>query len=403
MKILQVSNRVPWPLNEGGTIGIYNFTKAFAEAGHEVHLYCLDAFKHHTNIQEASQELSKYATLHIHPIDTDVNAAEALKNLFENSSYNVDRFENESFKLTLTNLLKDQQFDLVQLEGTYTGPYVECIRANHKGFLSLRMHNAEHEIWERLATSSKNPLKKPYLSLLAKRLKRYEKELVQQVDGIVAVTQNDLDKFLQWNPEVPSMVCPAGIDMEYWKYSPSYQLNQWYHLGSLEWHANKEAVQWFLNQILPQLGKQHPSLQLYIAGKGMNTEDFPAMDQVNLVPHVDDANAFVKNKDVCLVPLLSGSGIRLKILEAMAAGKLVISTTIGAQGIDCIDKEHLLIANNLEEFHSAIQHLTDNPEEIKRIVQNAKALIDQNYAINAVASQLLTFYESQVNKLETSS
>ncbi|MFY0643145.1 MAG: glycosyltransferase family 4 protein [Bacteroidia bacterium] len=393
MKILQVSNRVPWPLNEGGTIGIYNFTKAFSEAGHEVYLYCLDAFKHHTDIAAAEKELSKYAKLLIHPIDTDLKVTEAFKNLFANSSYNVDRFENESFKVELSQLLDKFQFDVVQLEGTYAGPYVETIRSKHSGLLSLRMHNAEYEIWERLASSSKNPLKKEYLNLLSKRLKQYEKGLIQKVDALVPVTQNDLDKFTNWNSNVPSMVAPAGIDLNYWKFNPSHGIYNWYHLGSLEWHANKEAVQWFLQEIFPELSSKYEKLRFHIAGKGLKSDEFQTTEQIHVMDYVEDAIEFVQELDVCLVPLLSGSGIRLKILEAMAAGKLVISTTIGAQGIECKHKEHLLIANNLDEFKSAVEYMINEPSQIKEMVQNAKALIEHKYSISAVAEQLIEFYE----------
>jgi hypothetical protein len=92
MKILQISNRVPWPLNEGGTIGIYNYSRTYSEMGHAVTLYCLDGLKHNTPIQEAQQELSKYAATLIHPIDTDIKWDEALKHLLSNKSYNVSRF-----------------------------------------------------------------------------------------------------------------------------------------------------------------------------------------------------------------------------------------------------------------------------------------------------------------------
>ena len=94
MKILQVSNRVPWPLNEGGNIGIYNYTRAYHELGLEVTLYCLDGIKHNTPLAEATTELSKYAKVLIHPIDTDINSEEAMRHLLRNKSYNVSRFYN---------------------------------------------------------------------------------------------------------------------------------------------------------------------------------------------------------------------------------------------------------------------------------------------------------------------
>ena len=125
MRILQVSNRVPWPLNEGGTLGIYHFTKAFAKAGHQVTLYCLDGLKHKTDVQAATAALSPYCKLYIHGIDTDVKWTEALKSLVKGGSYNVERFVNESFRQELIALLKNEKFEVVQVEGTYAAPYIE--------------------------------------------------------------------------------------------------------------------------------------------------------------------------------------------------------------------------------------------------------------------------------------
>ena len=163
MKILQVSNRVPWPLNEGGTIGIYNFTRAYAELGHEVVIYCLDGKKHKTPVTEAQKELSKYARVFIQPLNTDVVAKDALLDLLQNKSYNVSRFYNADFESKIIELLKSEKFDVIQVEGTFVGPYIHTIRKYHEGVIALRMHNVEYEIWERLATNERNPLKKYYL------------------------------------------------------------------------------------------------------------------------------------------------------------------------------------------------------------------------------------------------
>ena len=141
MKILQISNRVPWPLNEGGTIGIYNYTRAFSELGHELTLYCLDCIKHNTPIDEAQKELSKYDKTLIHPIDTDIKWDEAIMHIFGNKSYNVSRFYNSIFEQEIIQLLKDEHYDIVQLEGTFAAPYIAAVRNNHEGLLALRMHN----------------------------------------------------------------------------------------------------------------------------------------------------------------------------------------------------------------------------------------------------------------------
>ena len=392
IKILQVSNRVPWPLNEGGNIGIYNYTKAYRELGHDVTLYCMDAQKHNTPIKEASSELSKYAKLYIHPIDTDINLEDAIKHLVKNKSYNVSRFYNTIFEEELTKLLSKESFDLVQLEGTFVGPYISSIRKVHKGLLSLRMHNVEFEIWQRLAQNEKNPLKKLYLNILAKQLKKYESKIIRQVDTIVPVTDQDQTKFSKLYPKGIFKTIPAGINLNTWKFSPSKTTNRWYHIGSMEWHANAEAIDWYIENIHPLIIKNNTDYSLNLAGKGIDIALFESIPQVNVTENVNNAYDFVNSNDVCIVPLKSGSGIRLKILEAMAAGKLVITTTIGAQGINYSNQKHLLIADTPSEFLSIFKKLNNHQIDFQGIIKNARTLIEKQYATKALAKKQLLFY-----------
>ena len=392
MKILQISNRVPWPLNEGGTIGIYNYTRAFSELGHEVSLYCLDGIKHNTPIVEAQKELSTYAKTLIHPIDTDIKWDEAIVHLLRNESYNVSRFYNGVFEQEIINLLNREHFDLVQLEGTFAAPYITAIRNNHKGLLALRMHNVEYEIWERLALVEGNLIKKLYLRLLAKQLKVYESRIIREVDVITTVTSDDGDKFKKLYPSGKFMTIPAGIDLREWTYTPSKTATNWYHIGSMEWHGNVDAVDWYLREVHATLAELDKDYKLHLAGKNIKAAHYHNQPQLKVHSYVPRAFDFVKDCDVCVVPLRSGSGIRLKILEAMAAGKLIVSTTIGAQGIDYVEGKHLLIANTTVEFKEVYTKIKSGEIDRSLIVVNARKLVEDSYSTEALATRQLEFY-----------
>ncbi len=393
MKILQVSNRVPWPLNEGGTIGIYNYTRAYAHLGHEVTLFCLDGIKHNTPVEEAKKELSKYAEVFIHPIDTDIYKSEALRHLLRNESYNVSRFYNQVFESEIADLLTREQFDIIQLEGTFTGPYMDIIKENFDGPVALRMHNVEYEIWERLAANEKNPLKATYQNILSKQLKRYESQLIKKADIIVTVTDDDGQKFEKLHPRGNYLTIPAGIDLDRWQYKPAEDIHSWYHIGSMEWHANKEAVLWYMDSIHQKVATIDAKYQLKLAGKGIGKLDIQG-EQVQVTDYVENAIDFVSENDVCIVPLKSGSGIRLKILEAMAAGKLVISTTVGAQGIAYQKDVHLLIADSPEDYAKIYKSLLNGKIDFKKIVSNARTLIEDSYSTSALAKKQLEIYKA---------
>jgi glycosyltransferase involved in cell wall biosynthesis len=396
MRILQLSNRVPWPLTEGGTIGIYNFTKQFNLLGNEVTLFCLDGNKHHTPVQEAHSELSKYADVYIHSIDTRVKPVDAFIALLQNKSYNVSRFYNESFNNELIKLLKNQSFDVIQLEGTFVGPYVETVKKYSKALISLRMHNAEFEIWERLAANSTNPVKKWYLNKLARQLKDYEQVLVGKVDCVVPVTDSDGAKLKGLNNHIKLKTIPAAVNLSQWRFTPSSSFNNWYHIGNMEWHANKEAVDWFVRDVHPKLLKADASYTFHLAGKSLDASLY-AQDGIKSYARVEDAFEFIKPLDVCVVPLKSGSGIRIKILEAMAAGKLVISTTIGAQGINYKEGEHLLLADDPVSFSELYQKLQAKEIDYPKIVKSARKLIEENYSEEGLANELLAYYKSLIS------
>ncbi|MFT5724207.1 MAG: glycosyltransferase involved in cell wall biosynthesis [Bacteroidia bacterium] len=395
-KILQVSNRVPYPLNEGGTIGIFNYTRGFFEAGCDVTLFALSAKKHRIDADESKDALSQFCDYHVFPIDTDVKPLPALLNLFSNKSYNVERFYDVTFEQALITHLKNNTYDVIQIEGTFPARYSAAIFQYRKtAKVVLRQHNVEFQIWERLSANAKNPLKKWYFKLLAKRLKRFEQQHLNQYDALVPVTSDDGDLFKKLGCNAPIFPSPAGIDTKLWSSSNDEDPNAVYHIGSLEWIPNVEAVEWFIEEVWPKIIAQHPQLTFYVAGKGMPASlKLKTYPNVNMIGEVDSAPAFISDKGITVVPLKSGSGIRLKILEAMSAGKLVISTTIGAQGIDHTENENLLIADTPEAFVTAFQKIISDNRLYLSIKQNARKLIQDQYSNERVVERLLSFYKS---------
>ncbi len=396
MKILQVSHRVPYPLNEGGTIGIYNYTRGFSEAGNNVTLASLNGIKHIFDKNKAIEELIKFCKFYIFDIDTNIKILPAFFNLLTNESYNAIRFYSKTFEEFLETHLKSEKYDIIQVEGTFVALYYNVLRANSKAPIILRQHNVEYQIWERLAENESNPLKKWYLNLLANRLKQFEKNNLNMFDALVPVTENDATLFKQLGYNKRVYVSPSGIDTTYWQPTPNDE-NPFhiFHLGSLEWAPNREAVLWFIKEVWPLILEIDKRFKLFIAGKNM--PDFMkqmTVANVEMIGEVKDGASFIRDKAITVVPLLSGSGIRLKILEAMAASKLVISTTIGAQGIDYENGKQLLIADKPEEFAAIFQRISENQNEFEEVKKAGYELIKDKYANKAVVRRLLDFYET---------
>ena len=163
----------------------------------------------------------------------------------------------------------------------------------------------------------------------------------------------------------------------------------------MDWKPNLEAVSWLMEEIWPQIQKDHPSISLHLAGRKMPTW-MTNPEQENIFNHgeVNSANDFINSHDVMIVPLLSAGGMRVKIIEGMALGKTIISTKIGAEGINYKDGENILIANTLEEFSQVINMLVENPNMITVIGNNAREFVNDYYNNNIITSNLLEFYKS---------
>jgi glycosyltransferase involved in cell wall biosynthesis len=262
----------------------------------------------------------------------------------------------------------------------------------------MRSHNAEYLIWKRMARSSPQGIKKMYLHFLANRLKKYESVIQNEFDAVLAITQVDADVFIQNGLKKPVQVVPAGVEnITGIAAATSETETAFYHLGAMDWAPNVEGIDWFLAEVWPKLHLQFPDVPLYLAGRHMPDKYFKLnLEGVHTVGEVEDATAFAKGKKMMVVPLLSGSGIRVKILEAMALGKVVITTSTGAEGIDCADGQHLLIANTAEEFIFAVGRILQDKNFATEVGMKARQLVMEKYNNEKIARGLADYFRKLI-------
>ena len=397
-KILQILNRVPWPLKDGGALGYYNYIKGYHDAGCEVTVATLNTSKHFVNMNELPDAIKNIADWKTTEIDNRVKPFNAFLNLFSNRSYNIERFISEEFKLLLKKLLAEKEFDVIVFESLFVAPYFDIVAANSKALLVLRQHNVEYKIWETLAKEERNPLKKIYLNLLTSRLKKFEIAQLNRFDAVTTVTQHDAEDFKKMGCAKPIFSSPTGIELSRLTVDhSSLEKPSVFHIGSMEWMPNQQAILWFIKHVWEPVSEKYTSLKFYIAGRGM-PESFLHLNEKNLVcvGEVADAKQFIQSKQIMIVPLFAGSGIRIKILEGMALGKAIISTSLGAQGIDVVNGKHLLIANTATEFIEAIVSLISNPQLVTDLGNNARKLIEEQYDNEQVIKRILAFYDEQI-------
>lgn len=390
MKVLQLCLKPPVPAVDGGCKAMNNITQGLLNLGVNVKILTLSTHKHPFQKEKLNKNYIKNTAIESVFIDTQIKIKDAFLNLFSSNSYNIERFYNRDFEKLIIKTLKENNFDVVLFESLYVTPYTEIVKKNSKAKLVYRSHNIEYEIWKRNATLEKGA-KKQYLNLLAKRLKKYEKNILNKFDGIAAITEKDKQELKKIGAEKVE-VFPFGINTK--DYTPMKSQNQnLFYIGSMDWAPNINGVKWFLDMVWPKLIKKQPELKFYLAGRKMPKWLLNYKQQgINVIGEVESANDFINQNQIMIVPLFAGSGMRIKIIEAMALGKMVIATSIALEGIKCKHQKNVIVANNQKEFSDAILYYTSNINEQEKIAKAGLDLVQSNYDNQVIVNNLVEFF-----------
>jgi glycosyltransferase involved in cell wall biosynthesis len=392
MKILQICNKIPFPSKDGGSMAMHQMSDALQRLGHKVKILAMDT--HKQNFQESS--LDDAYRKRFNPdyvfIDTRIRILHAMVNLFSDKSYNIERFYSVAFEEKLKELLLHNKYDIIQLESIYVAPYLPVIRAFSQAKVVLRAHNIEHTIWERLAEGETRPLRKKYLRLLAERLKMYEQNNINKFDAIAAISPGDTAYFRSTGYTRPVIHIPFCVDVKPLE-ACAVKPHSLFFIGSMDWLPNEESVRWVLDHLWDKLLEKQPKLHFYIAGRHMPQWLITLnRKQVIVVPDVPDAHKFIGDKAILLAPYFSGGGMRVKFIEAMAQKKTVITTRIGAEGIEGRDGEHFLLAESMPGLLAAVDRCFREPELMDYIGANARSLVADKYDSRKNAEKLTELY-----------
>lgn len=392
MKILQLCKKFPYPLKDGESVAVTFLAKALNELGCEVTLLAMNTTKHYVNIEELPESFNHYKAIHTVDIDNRLKPIEAFKALVKGENYFLTRFESVEYADKIKTLLKQEAFDVVQFETLQTLIYARKeIFGESQAKLVLRSHNVEHEIWERIVENSKFGLKRWYLKRLTRQLKTFELTKINEVDSLVAITQRDMDYFRNLGFSGIGHVTPIGLETGH--YTPDWSSfnnpPSLSFIGSLDWMPNLQGIEWFLLNVTPKL----KNIELHIAGRN-TPQHLLEINISDVIIHgeVDNSIHFINEHSLMIVPLFSGSGMRVKILEGLALGRVILTTSIGVEGIPAKDGEHLFIVNTASDFIDKINFCRNNPEKLKAIGKNAKRFVTEYFDNLKIAATLKTHY-----------
>ena len=399
MKILVLSNKLPYPPRDGGSIATLNMLTGLRDAGNQVTCLSLNTRKHAFPAEQIPGSLSSAIRFMGVDCDTSIRPLSMLINLlFSRKPYIAERFRVGSFGDRLAELLRQERFDVIQLEGPYMGHYLEVIRNAGETFVSVRAHNVEHLIWKRKAAGERGAIRRWYLRDMAARLEKFEMQVMQRCDCLVAISEVDEAIFRSAGYRGPAITIPAGLHIDRYPVTLLPPDPSVCFIGALDWLPNQEGLEWFLDKVFGKLTAKAPGITFHVAGRNAPGTFAGKLERPRVVFHgeVEDAAVFMQTHRVVVAPLFTGSGIRIKILEAMALGRPVVTTPLGIEGIPAENGRDVMIAGDPDEFADQIVTLISQEEETNRMVRHARSLVQQNFDTFTLSERLSRFFQAQV-------
>lgn len=374
LKILVLCKKVPYPPTDGESLVIMNDLRVFKDLGYKVSLFCLNTKKHWVDTTDY-KHLNYWADFQDIEIDTD-NISRFLGSFFNSRPLQIARFYERKIDQLLDRILERNKIDFI----IYQGLAMTLYQSDSQVKKIYRAHNLEYKIWDNLARR-KNWLKRTVYTGIRKALYKYERESLPFLSGIVALSREESEVFKKfYNEKTIESISIPNYNSFKQKYSP--ECSGLLFIGSLDWQPNREGLDWFLKSIYPAIDH----IPLTIAGKGNYTCH---LKNVTIIPNFEHTEDLLASHRMMIVPLLSGAGIRIKILEAMQFGLPLISTKIGAEGIDSEEGSYI-VADEADQWISSIRKVYADKEELIKLSELSKVSHSKYYSSEVLCAKWQT-------------
>jgi len=405
MKILWLKTELLHPVDKGGKIRTYHLLKHLKTDHHITYLTLDDG----SAAPDASATADEYChdLIRIPHLTRPKFSAgfytELALNLASSLPYAIRKYKSEAMTRAITEAVSKDKFDVIICD--FLAPGVN-LPTDLKTPVVLFQHNVEAEIWRRHYEVQQNPAKRRYLYWQWRKVQRFERDICRKVDTVIAVSEADAQMMEREYGVGKVYDIPTGVDVDFFQPSTgsSASPNSLVFIGSMDWLPNEDAMRFFIDDILPIVKQRIPDVHLTIVGRNPykslleRAQPDPAL---TVTGRVDDVRSYIDDAAAFIVPIRIGGGTRLKIYEAMAMEKPVISTTVGAEGLPLDDGAHLLIGDDPHSFAEGVVKVLSNSELAIRLGKNAARLVRQNFGWTGVAGTFADLCRATIIK-ETS-
>lgn len=403
MNILFLSQIVPYPPHGGVLQRGYNLLREIG-LHNDVHLLAFihpETLNTPERIEDSRRELLRYcASVQYFQLWPKQSAAHTLAafglGLVYPRPFSVLAHTSLAFRRATGQILEAGNIDLVHIDTIGLAP---CRKLARDIPCVLTHHNIESRLMERRSEVEVGTFRKYYVGLQARRLRAYEAEQSPLFDMNLMMSPNDEADLLRIAPGVATAIIPNGVDIDYFTPATEDHEVAAIYTGGMNMYANKDAVLYFLRDIWPAVLRRHPAAKFYAVGQDPPRElhEIARHDSsVVVTGFVDDVRPYVRKAAVYVVPLRVGGGTRLKVLDALAQGKAIVSTSVGCEGIGVTHGQNIYIEDDPMQFAGRINALFDDGESRRTLGMAARELAVSNYGWTAIGADLQRVYEDVV-------
>lgn len=314
-----------------------------------------------------------------------------LRSLASRVPYDCWTTHSREMQRVIDRLAAEHDFDIVQLESTL----LALFRCAPEARVVIDEHNVDYEVYARMHETERSPLRRAFYRSQERRFERFEQRCWQEVDAVVATSEREAEIMRQHAPDTPVTAVPNGVDVEYFRPdSEPVEPGTLVFNGVLDYRPNIDAVNFLVDEVLPLVRRHRADVKLTVVGRGSESAvEGLRRRGVDATGEVPDVRPYLQRAEIVVVPIRMGSGTRLKVVEGLAMGKAVVSTTLGCEGVNVRDGEHLLIGDTAEAFALQIVHLFGHPELGEPLGHAGRELTEREYSWDYAGELLEDVYQ----------
>jgi len=399
MKILFVTPYLASPPRFGAQRRLDGLMRGLA-ARHEISLLSFLADDEHAaqSLKNTASYCKQVATVSNNVVGLDVRKKRLmqLRSLLSPRSFEYDLCYDSRFQTEMSRMLHRTRYDIVQVEFSHLGIYDYPPRGTQRPLLVLDEHNIEYDIVRRTADATGRMLRRLYSARNWRKLRREERDAWRRFDGVVLTSERDETLLRENSPHTATAVVPNAVDLEHFRTAAvAREPGTLMFFGAMNYHPNIQGVSYFVREVLPKIIHAVPNVKLRVVGQ-QPPDSIRALagPHVEIVGFVDDPRLLLDRSAAMVVPLLIGGGTRFKIVEGMAMSMPIVSTRLGAEGLDIESAKHALLAENSEELASQTIRLLNEPALGHQLGAQARLFAEKRYGWERAVNTLENFYST---------